>query len=64
MTQTIELAEGELATLIRECGQVDVAFGPGWVGLRWDDSQPMPEAVERLGLMRGVLNENCDGAGI
>lgn len=62
--QTIQVTEDELAELIRSCQTVSLAFGPGWVGLKYDETLPMTEAVKRLGLMRGVLNENCEGAGI
>ena len=54
----------ELAVLIRESPQVDLAFGVGGAALRWQGGEPMPDSVRRLCLMRGVLNENCDGAGI
>jgi hypothetical protein len=60
----IPVDEGELATLIRDCKFVELAFGVGGCALKWTDGTPMPEAVERLGLMRGVMNENMDGAGI
>jgi hypothetical protein len=40
------------------------SFGIGWMALDWDKGQPMPENVRRLGMLRGVLNENMDGAGI
>ncbi len=62
--QLIPLREGELAILIREVGFVDVAFGTGGCALVWRDGESIPKAVEKLGYMRGVLNENCDGAGI
>lgn len=61
--QYIPVSEKELATLIRECRQVNVTLGPR-SSLIWREDEPMPEAVERLGYMRGVLNENCEGAGI
>lgn len=63
MQQQVEVTERELAQLIRTCVQVDAAFGPGWVALRWEDSQPIPEAVKRLRLMRGVSNEDTASAG-
>lgn len=54
--------EKELAELIRTCDQVHCELGTG--ALIWDTSKPMPRAVRQLGLMRGVLNQNMDGAGI
>jgi hypothetical protein len=64
MSQTIEVTEQELVELIRRFERLDLVFGPGWVGLKWEEGEPIPEAVKYLGLMRGVLNENMDGAGI
>lgn len=61
----IPITEQELAKLIEQCGFVtDVGFGTGGLALVWKAGEPMPAAVRRLGLMRGVLNENCEGAGI
>lgn len=60
----ISVSEKELAELIEKVGLVDLTFGIGGCALRWVDGQPMPDAVEYLGMMRGVLNENMDGAGI
>ncbi len=60
----IEVTGDELSKLIKAVGYVDCDFGPGWVALAWREGEQMPEAVRRLGLMRGVLNENEDGAGI
>lgn len=54
--------EHELAELLRTCKTVHCVLGTG--ALIWDTSKPMPEAVRQLGLMRGVMNENMDGAGI
>jgi hypothetical protein len=59
--------EGETAKLIEmSTGQspLALAFGTGGAALIWEAGQPMPWYVEQLGLMRGVLNENMDGAGI
>lgn len=65
MPKSINVTEKELVELMEFCKQpISLAFGPGWTALQWPDDTPMPEAVERLGYMRGVLNENCDGAGI
>jgi hypothetical protein len=60
----IEVTEDELAALLRSVGYVDLEFGPGWSSLVWRKGEEMPAAVRHLGLMRGVLNENTDGAGI
>ncbi len=68
MAATVELFPvngAELADLIRHASRpLDIAFGTGGAALRWDTSQPMPWYIERLGLLRGVLNENTNGAGI
>lgn len=63
----IEVTEKELADLIRNCRRVDVVFGPGWAGVTYDEDaadDELPDYVLRLGALRGVTNENCDGAGI
>jgi len=60
----IPITEQEMAKLLRNCGTVKCAFGTGGAALEWPDGEPMPEAVHQVGLMRGVLNENIDGAGI
>jgi hypothetical protein len=43
---------------------LNCSFGPGWLALNWEKGQPRPEPVRLLGLRRGVLNQNVDGAGI
>ena len=58
------VSEEELADLMRNCEVVQCTFGPGGVALEWLHGHPMPAAVKRLGLMRGVLNRNTDGDGI
>lgn len=66
-TVYIPLSEGESAWLIRTAGNrnpVCFAFGPSGVALEWRAGQPMPDAVRRLGMKRGVLNQNMEGAGI
>lgn len=65
----LPLTEEESVKLLHEATampgrHIDLAFGPGGVALRWEKDTPMPWSVEYLGLLRGVLNENCDGAGI
>lgn len=55
----------ELTTIIREVPNhtpVDISFGTGGTALQWDTDKPMPAAVELLGKLRGVWQE--DGAGI
>lgn len=62
------LTDGELAWLIEQISatghHLDISFGVGGAALNWKAGTPMPEAVQLLGLKRGVLNENLDGAGI
>ena len=64
----IEASEKELVELMHkgtENGKVlSLAFGPSGAALIWEEGEPMPWYVEQIGLMRGVLNENCEGAGI
>lgn len=44
---------------------IDTTLGfRGRCSLIWKKGTEMPEAVKLLGLMRGILNENTDGAGI
>ncbi len=50
--QRFPTTEAELAELIRACRTVHCALGSG--DLLWDDTQPLPEAVLKLGEMRGV----------
>jgi hypothetical protein len=58
----------ELTKLLRmnvgQPGPITLEFGPGWTSLEWDTDSPMPPVVRNLLMLRGVLNENCDGAGI
>ncbi len=67
-TRLIPVTEAELVALtykaVGNWKPLDIAFGTGGCALRWPDGEPMPWYVEALGMMRGVLNENCDGAGI
>lgn len=58
--------DDELTSLLYEANgrPVNLAFGVGGAALKVPQGEPLPWYVERLGLMRGVLNENCDGAGI
>ncbi len=60
----IPVTEKETAELIRSCETVQLAFGTGGAALVWKEGEQMPPAVRQLGLMRGVLNQNMDGAGI
>lgn len=66
--QRFRVTEAELVKLIHMAADngmtVSMAFGPGWSDLTWTDGEPMPKAVKCLLMMRGVLNENTDGAGI
>ena len=43
---------------------VQFAFGPGWMGLEWKEGTEPSEALEHLPLIRGITNENTEGAGI
>lgn len=63
-THLIPVSERELAELLRAGCRLDLAFGTGGSALKWTDNEPMPEAVKRLGAMRGIANENMHGAGI
>ena len=58
------LTEAEFNQVLKRTSVVDAAFGPGGAALVWNKSEPMPDAVRQLGLIRGVLNQNMDGAGI
>ena len=63
--KTITLEEGELVYLMHNLPprtQINLAFGPGWVGLKVTDEND--DALELLLLKRGVLNENFQGSGI
>lgn len=62
--QVIQIEEDELVKLINSGCVVDAAFGTGGVALTYDDEKPYPDCVRQLLLIRGILNENCDGAGI
>jgi hypothetical protein len=61
---TVEITEEETVWLLHKLGEVSFAFGPNYAALVWEKDEPMPEALRLIGLKRGVLNENCDGAGI
>ena len=50
-THRFPVTEAELSKLIRTCGYVHCSFGTG--DLLWDDTKPIPEAVVKLGEMRG-----------
>lgn len=58
------LTEAEFVQVMKRTNEVNATFGPSGAALIWDKSEPMPEAVRQLGLIRGVLNQNMDGAGI
>ncbi len=62
----IKVTEKELASLIRRSigKPIDIAFGIGGTALKWTKGEKMPWYVKKLGLMRGVMNENMNGAGI
>lgn len=64
-TETIKLEKGELVYLMHNLPPrttIDLAFGPGWVGLKVTDKND--GALECLLLKRGILNENLQGSGI
>ena len=52
--QRFPTTEAELSALINSCKHVHCELGGA---LLWDDSKPMPEAVLKLGKMRGALEE-------
>lgn len=60
----IRVTDKELAELIHVVGSVDLVFGPSGVWLEHRDGEPVSEAIQHLGKMRGVTNQNMDGAGI
>lgn len=67
--ELIPLVDGELEKLMYASIDggfaIDTTLGyHGRCSLIWKKGQEMPKAVELLGLMRGVLNENTNGAGI
>ena len=59
----VEITQEEHIHLIHNCRSVLTTLGP-CVRLIWEKGEEMPEAWRVLGLMRGVLNENLEGAGI
>ena len=65
-TKVIRVTEEESTKLIHKfMGQgVDFHFGPGWMGLPYEEEQPLSNAIKYLAVLRGVTTENCDGAGI
>jgi hypothetical protein len=60
----IKITEKETIELLRKGITVDADFGIGWMALRWEEGEPMPRTVREVYSMRGLLNENMDGAGI
>ncbi len=67
MIHTMILKEGDLPKLMHTLPSrtpIHLEFGPAGSWLKWNDEQPMPEAVKLLRLMRGIDNENLEGAGI
>jgi hypothetical protein len=60
----LRITEHEACEIIKAGMVLEAAFGPGWLALQWDESKPMPEIVKFVLSMRGLLNENMDGAGI
>jgi hypothetical protein len=66
MVELIPVSESELAVLIRESDgrHLHLAFGTGGAALEWNTKEGIPWYITRIGMMRGVLNENCAGAGI
>jgi len=62
--ELFDLSEGELAKLMRSGVVVNAAFGPGWVALRWDKGEELPDCVRELARLRGVGTEGIEGEGI
>jgi hypothetical protein len=54
----------ESVKLIQQIGRVEFVFGTGGCALVWKKGEPLSPAIALLGLMRGVTNENMNGAGI
>ena len=52
--QRFPTTEAELSALIKSCKHVHCDLCGA---LMWDDAKPMPEAVLKLGKMRGALEE-------
>lgn len=67
-THLFRLTEEENVELIRRTATkgivLDLAFGPGWAALEWNEGEPMPDAVRELAAMRGVFTNGTDGDGI
>jgi hypothetical protein len=60
----VPVSEIEMVALMERFESVSFAFGSGGAALKWEKGTPMPDTVRHVGLMRGVLNQNTDGAGI
>jgi hypothetical protein len=60
MQRRLEVSEREMAALIKAGkpaeGPLNFAFGPGWAALTFEDTEPLPPSVYRLGFLRGVCN--------
>jgi hypothetical protein len=67
-TEYFPTTHEELVSLIEKSIDQDEplssTFGVRGGQLIWRKGTPMPWYVRELGLMRGVLNENMEGAGI
>lgn len=58
------LREGETVKLIESGDTGELAFGPKGVWIEYDEKKELPKNVEFILKLRGVLNENMEGAGI
>lgn len=67
-THQFRLTKEENVELIRRTATkgivLDLAFGPGWTALQWNEGEPMPDSVRELAAMRGVFAEGVAGDGI
>lgn len=60
----VPISEKEAVALLHKGIIIEVAFGTGGMALKYVKGQPLSPALKELGFMRGVLNENMEGAGI
>lgn len=58
------VTEAEMVAIMKAHYHLTAAFGTGGVALIWNEDEPMPGCVQYLMLLRGISNENMDGAGI
>ena len=59
-----KITEKETIEIMHAGITIEADFGPSFVALTWDTAKPFPESIKRLMLIRGISNQNMDGAGI